>query len=650
MSLHLSVIPESQKITEPGYVDFDTVNDGGKKVIRAQGGFYARGCEWRRKNIKFSGEPSCADFCTWPEMTKSKGDERGIPVQDDELLAQTKKFVEAIHQKNRDLAKNGGQVVERADMYIGGSHLNEAEMPQEVLEKTYKIVSEIPGMETICIEARITDLNDENLDNLDRMAAFSRTKCIVAIGIETTHPDILKDAKKGISPKSIERGFEKIRARKNLIAEAYLLVKPAVMSEDAAVKQAVTDLKALAEIAAKNPSAGKIIVNMAPVSPMEGTGAALNDAYKPSSLWSVIEIIRQVGECDDKLLENLNLFFGLNTEKGAVEKEVTSCPECVDEVKAVIEKFNSSQDPSVISDAPECSCKNEWSEKLGKEKYILGTVHYPFDADNHLAQALYQRQIRGIMNVEQAFPEEMRASQETMEERIHSAGGKYQIVSYNPRNGRITSYFVTQRLPSEKIFEVDVKERGWDRLSMIAPTSDGDVLEGVSMGALPESPPGAARAAVYKIFDIIDEEGLTGLSGVIRLPGLSRIKGIVEGELKREITEEEIIQMGKQFMDAHYERFAEEKKAGIINKSDLNVLVKVGEREFSINGEMDENLSFWGRMPHAKGTIVKSMKSDSESCGLGLWIMREGKNAKKTIDEIQASINSILEQIQIDKI
>ncbi len=640
-------------IREPGYVEFDTISNGERKVIRAQAGYFANGCAWRQHFVQNEDERPCYMYCQWPELSSAVSKKRGAPVTEEEFIAQTASFVEKINQKNEELAASDNERgVERVDMYIAGSQLNAAEMPFDLLEEQYRQIAAIKSVREIVIEARITDLDDIKLAALNRIAGETNTKCIISVGVETTNEIILADAKKGITKQSIQKGLERIAEYSHLAPQAYLLLKPAVMAERSAINQAVNDIEFIANIMRerKQNSRKRISINMAPVAPISGTGAALNDAYKPTSLWSVVEIIEKLRQTDS--LNYITLYFGLNTETADVEKEITSCESCKDDVIAIIQQFNATQDPNCVTRLPECDCKKEWSEKKEEEGFPIGRVHYPYDPNNPAAKTLFERQLAGIVDVElgSTYTEESKVTEDIIRQRIETAGGHLQVVAYDPDTGEIIGYWLSALMDRNVFNQIPEDKRGFDNLKMVPHDPKGQILRAISFAAKPEAPPGVGKALTNQgVFAIIDDFGLDGLIGAMRLCGLRAIKEKLEKKMEAEepLTEEEIFSIAQQYVDAHFVRLNYDRQHGQIDRSPMQISFKIRNRTIEMSCPLDQDVTLWGRKEHIQfGSVVYSMKDDPESCHLGLYAFYPGKNANLVRSDTAQAIYSVIPNVR----
>lgn len=634
MSERLSA-PES-KIKQPGYIYFDTINKRGNGIVRAQAGFHANGCAWREHILKITGERPCHNFCQWPEMASEVSTAREFPVTEQEFLEQTDYFAKAI--------EDHPQEVVRAEMYIGGSHLNEDELPFVTLTKKYEKIAEVPSVREIVIEARITDLTDEKLDALDELAEKTGTICIISLGIETTNEIILEAARKGISQNSIKRGIEMILTRPNLEVQAYLLVKPTVMSEEAALSQIIDDIIFLINSAREYPEGEKkLSINMAPIFAIKNTGAALNNAYKPTSLWSIIEIINRLGMYPEQTLNNVTLFFGLSTETADVKKKVTSCPKCEDALRDIIRQFNETGDISVINQVPSCDCRVEWEAEMANNDVIVGSVHYPYDEREPASLTLFKRQLAGIMEVEEFFPGRQ-ATEEEMTERIAKTGGKFQSISYHPETGEIVAYCITGKIRKSDLENIPPNQRGWDQMQTIPISPDGDVLRGISVAEKQGAPKNAGRSTIYPaLFKVVDEEGLAGLTGVSRLPGFSKFKTIVEEKIKRALQPEELKNLVEAYSSAHIEKFREHTNGDNANYDSISINISIGDEDLTIETPIDTGLAFFGYMPFTKiGPVVNSMDDDEDSLGFGVYLFYEARNPSNLKRKIGNSTHTVL--------
>lgn len=622
--LHPPVI----EIKEPAYITFDVIKSGGKEVVRAQAGIHSHGCQWKKDVLEKTGERPCSNFCKWPEMAEELANTRGFPITDEEFLAQAESLARTMEDHPEE--------VERAEMYIGGSHLNEHEIPFTVLAEQYKKIAEVASIREIVIEARIADLTPEKLDALDQLATETNTTCIIALGVETTNEEILADQNKGITQRSIEIGILEILTRPNLAAQTYLLIKPTVMSEGAAIDQSLEDIRLLSNIVKQYPEAkNRFSINIAPVAAIEGTGAALNDAYIPPSLWTLIEIIKRLKEQDDGTLDNITLFFGLNTEGANVVKEGHSCPSCKDDLLAVIREFNATNDQTCLENTPDCECEKVWRQQMESNRNVPigGSIHYPYDPTNPTSATLYKKQLRRIMELEETrFDPE---AQRNQEERIKATDGKYHTVAYHSGTGRIIAASIMGIIDGTDLNKIPVEQRGWDNLEKIPGSKNGNILRGISMAS--ESPGGAAATIDPSLFDTVDKsENLHGIVGAAMLPGLSKVKDRLEQKLGEVVSTEEMYEVANQYVDRHVRHVIEGKEDA--RSIDITFIIK--GKEIKLNCPIDSNLGFWLKMPFSDfGPVVHSMETDAKSCNLGLAMFYErGRRGVRRIQLITSAL------------
>jgi radical SAM enzyme (TIGR01210 family) len=637
-------------LESPGFIIPSSTNIHGVAVVKLDAGIKAPGCDFRAQLVKQRGKASCYMFCTWPEMAKA--DLGGREMTSQIFQEQIESIVNAALLENakREEAEDP-QRVGIVNLYTAGSSFNGNEIPFDEFLTAIPKLAAVDSVQRVLLEARAPELatraGERKLDQLEELAASLGIEIVLSIGFETSNPQILGQMHKHTPPQHVQRALDRLFERPHLISQSFMILKPAVMAEEAAIAQSVTDINFLAdrsrEAYVEEPPTKKININLSPIIPMAGTGAALNDAYKPSSYWSVIEVMRRLKaqvDYGDDLLDRLTLFFNQSDEGGDVEKANDDCEDCSSNYPDIIKRFNETQDFGVLDDLETCVCETEWQKELESEGFPVGTVHYPFNPDNALAQTLYSDQIDGWMEVEESFPEEARATRETHERRIREAGGHIQALVYHPENGQIIAYCETHRVNAEDLPEPAT----WNTLTDTPNNPEGNLLHGISIAAREDAPRGAAMAALNHAVELARGLGLAGSIGHGRIPGLMDAKAEAEQQLGFEMVPAEVHAFASTYANTHIaiiDTESPDRREEFAREVSFKVPMRGEEHQF--NFTFDPGLAFHGRMaafdPNSRiGPVVRDcMIGDIESLEYGFLVLN-GTGLHEGNPEAQAEL------------
>jgi radical SAM enzyme (TIGR01210 family) len=234
-------------------------------------------------------------------------------------------------------------------IYTSGSFLDENEIPVQVRKR---ILEEFSGCERILFESR------PEFVTKDAVAALPRTTT-VALGLESSDPDILKE--------SINKGFTQEDSRRAgmLIKEAglkvrtYLLLKPPFLTESAAMEDTIRSALFA------DGFSDEISIN--PLNVQRGTYAERlwrAGDLRPPWIWSLTEVLRQLsGKVNARLMSS--------PSGGGTSRGVHNCGGCDQQLLDGIERFSFSQDVKDLD--AKCECIKDWQTYLESER-ILGTA------------------------------------------------------------------------------------------------------------------------------------------------------------------------------------------------------------------------------------------------------------------------------------
>ncbi|MFP4142102.1 MAG: archaeosine biosynthesis radical SAM protein RaSEA [Thermoplasmata archaeon] len=233
-------------------------------------------------------------------------------------------------------------------IYTSGSFMDSDEIDGEtalrILESFDAEKTVIETRPEFVDRSRLEDYN-ETVDHLE-----------VALGLESANDFVLENCiNKGFKFQDYENAVEK--ASDLVSIRTYLLLKPPFLTE----KEAVEDL----EKSIKKVSEMTDMISINPINIQQGTLLEElwhRDLYSTPWLWSLIEVLNNTKDIEKPIIVSK---AGLGSERGA-----GNCERCTDETVELIEKFNRTQDPSLLEDLPECECKNRWRVEKEIEPFL----------------------------------------------------------------------------------------------------------------------------------------------------------------------------------------------------------------------------------------------------------------------------------------
>ena len=224
-------------------------------------------------------------------------------------------------------------------IYTSGSFLDEREVGAE----TRRAIAETFGdRERIVVESLPDFVDREKLADFTEQGLATD----VAVGLETATDRVRHDCvNKYFDFEDFVAASEEAEAAGAGI-KAYLLMKPAFLSESEAIEDMKRSVRKCAEYCHT--------VSMNPCNVQRYTmvdDLHFRGGYRPPWLWSVAEVLRDTADADAIVVSDP---VGHGSERGP-----HNCGECDDRVQKAIKDFDLRQDPSVF-DQVSCDCEGTW--------------------------------------------------------------------------------------------------------------------------------------------------------------------------------------------------------------------------------------------------------------------------------------------------
>ena len=278
--------------------------------------------------------------CRWNRCTMCGYASEGAPASAQDLIAQ---FECAMERSSMDVS-----VVK---IYTSGSFLDPAEMPVEARDEILKRLVAL-GIKKLVIETRPEYVTPQTIE-----VCLTSLPTEFAIGLETASDMIRENAiRKGFSFQDFADASEAVH-RQGGSVKAYLLLKPPLLTEGQAMRDAITSARA-ARVHADILSLNLCNVQRNTlVERMWGRGE-----FRPPWLWSALEVLKNVPGpivCDP---------VGAGTRRGP-----HNCGVCDDGVAEAIRSHALAQDVEPLQSL-DCQCKSTWRELMEVEEQSFGTA------------------------------------------------------------------------------------------------------------------------------------------------------------------------------------------------------------------------------------------------------------------------------------
>jgi len=300
---------------------------------------------WRSQDL-LGGEPVSSLTmilrtvgCRWNRCTMCGYASVGAPATAMDLIAQ---FERAMQRSSPE--------VQEVKIYTSGSFLDPQELPVSARDAILCRLEEM-GIKRLVIESRPEYITPENVE-----VCLSHLETEFAIGLETSN-DLVRDnlIHKGFSFQDFVTASQIVHERSGRV-KAYLLLKPPLLSEGEALRDAIASARAArshADILSLN------LCNIQRSTHVERLWE--RGEYRPPWLWSALEVLKSVEGpivCDP---------VGAGTKRGP-----HNCGECDAAVAEAIRAHALTQDKSAL-DRLDCRCKETWRELSDLEEQSFGT-------------------------------------------------------------------------------------------------------------------------------------------------------------------------------------------------------------------------------------------------------------------------------------
>ncbi|RQW81289.1 MAG: TIGR01210 family radical SAM protein [Methanothrix sp.] len=277
--------------------------------------------------------------CRWNRCTMCGYAGEGAPASAEDLVAQ---FENAMQRSSPEVG-----VVK---IYTSGSFLDPQEMPVAARDEILRRL-EAAGIRRLVIETRPEYVTDERVE-----ACLSHLQTEFAVGLETSN-DLIREhvIRKGFSFQDFVDASEAVHRQGGRV-KAYLLLKPPLLSEGEAMRDAVASARAArehAEILSLN------LCNVQRNTVVERMWE--RGQFRPPWLWSALEILKSVPGpfvCDP---------VGAGTRRGP-----HNCGQCDSAIAEAIRAHALDQDVSAF-DKLDCACKATWLDMMNLEENSFGT-------------------------------------------------------------------------------------------------------------------------------------------------------------------------------------------------------------------------------------------------------------------------------------
>ncbi|MFA6373631.1 MAG: archaeosine biosynthesis radical SAM protein RaSEA [Methanothrix sp.] len=277
--------------------------------------------------------------CRWNRCTMCGYAGEGAPASATDLIAQ---FESAMERSSMDVS-----VVK---IYTSGSFLDPAEMPVEARDEILKRLVAL-GIKKLVIETRPEYVTSQTVE-----ICLAHLPTEFAIGLETASDLIRENAiRKGFSFQDFVDASEAVHRQGGQV-KAYLLLKPPLLTEGQAMRDAIASVRAARE------HADMLSLNLCNVQRNTVVERMWERGeFRPPWLWSALEVLKSVPGpivCDP---------VGAGTRRGP-----HNCGLCDDVVAEAIRTHALTQDVSPFQSL-DCQCRSTWTDLMEVEEQSFGT-------------------------------------------------------------------------------------------------------------------------------------------------------------------------------------------------------------------------------------------------------------------------------------
>jgi radical SAM enzyme (TIGR01210 family) len=276
--------------------------------------------------------------CSWRRCTMCGYAREGAPSSAEDLIAQFQRALQNLSPEARMIK-----------IYTSGSFLDSREVPLKARDRILDMVQS-SDVGRLVVESRPQYITSESVG-----ALLSHVETEFSIGLETSNDLIRRHAiDKGFSFQEFVAASHAVHELGGLV-KAYLLLKPPLLSEAEAVRDAISSAR---EARSYADTLSLNLCNVQRDTLLERLWE--RGGYRPPWLWSAIEVLREVEGpviCDP---------VGAGSKRGP-----HNCGRCDTSVAEAIRKHNLSQDPAIF-EALHCDCREAWQNLLRLESSSFG--------------------------------------------------------------------------------------------------------------------------------------------------------------------------------------------------------------------------------------------------------------------------------------
>jgi radical SAM enzyme (TIGR01210 family) len=235
-------------------------------------------------------------------------------------------------------------------IYTSGSFLDPQEMPPEARDEILKRL-ETMGIKKLVIESRPEYITRESVEK-----CLSHLETEFAMGLETTN-DLIREhiIHKGFTFQDFISASQEVHAHGGRV-KAYFLLKPPLLSEGQALKDAITSVRQA------RPFADVLSLNLCNIQRNTQVERMWERGeFRPPWLWSALEVLKSVPGpivCDP---------VGAGTRRGP-----HNCGKCDASVAEAIREHALLQNVDAFQKL-DCECKAAWRDLMELEEESFGT-------------------------------------------------------------------------------------------------------------------------------------------------------------------------------------------------------------------------------------------------------------------------------------
>lgn len=269
---------------------------------------------------------------------------------------ETDKIIELFqNQLNRHLEEvkedfdNGEKIAIK--LFASGSFFNPEELPIKARDQILKIISNTNEISEVIVESRPEYITSKRISEICEILNGKLFE--ISIGLETVNEETrLEKINKGFTTETFKKAINLIREAKseyNIKSKAYIFVKPILVSESEAIKEAIDTANFVEEI-------GVDRISCCPATIHKGTVIERlwrRGSYQPPWIWSTVEIINTIRE-------NVKIPALMDTSGFGSKRGPYNCKKCNKDLKHKIISSNLTQ-TQIHHD---CACKKEWEAEI----------------------------------------------------------------------------------------------------------------------------------------------------------------------------------------------------------------------------------------------------------------------------------------------